>query len=428
MLALWLCCPALLHCVQLEDGSGGATPTWGDAEQVHDDGSAPAVAIDVTGNAVAVWTQADGFWSSRFTQDDRWRSAELISSGGDALPTATVAMHGNGDAVAVWSQFFVRDNIFTNRYASGVGWGISHRIDDDNGNGFGPQVSIGSDDSVVAVWVQFDGTRDDVWSNRRTSQGGWGSPERIETNNLLDASGPQVAVDPSGNAMAVWAQSDGIRSDVWYNRYTPAGKWGSARRVENNNAGDAKDPQVGVDAEGVTVAVWSQSDGTTFDIWANRYTPTEGWGNPQRIEADGEGDATEPDVAVGPDGSAVAVWTQFDGANDDVRSNRYTPGIGWGVAERIETIDAGSAEQPRVAIDREGNAVAVWQQFDGTNDNVWSNHSTPSRGWGIAQRIDTDGTGIPSDPRIAMNPNGTAVAVWRVFGGTNHGVWSNRLE
>ena len=46
---------------------------------------------------------------------------------------------------------------------------------------------------------------------------------------------------------------------------------------------------------------------------------------------------------------------------------------GWDVAELLETDDAGDARGPRVALDPNGNAVAVWTQSDGTRDNIWAN-------------------------------------------------------
>ncbi|TPW09101.1 MAG: hypothetical protein FD130_2655, partial [Halothiobacillaceae bacterium] len=51
----------------------------------------------------------------------------------------------------------------------------------------------------------------------------------------------------------------------------------------------------------------------------------------------------------------------------------YTAGAGWGVAGLIETDNAGSASSPQVAIDANGNALAVWHQSDGTRYNIWAN-------------------------------------------------------
>jgi hypothetical protein len=46
---------------------------------------------------------------------------------------------------------------------------------------------------------------------------------------------------------------------------------------------------------------------------------------------------------------------------------------GWGTGERIESDNAGSAFEPQVALDANGNALAVGTQSDGARDNIWSN-------------------------------------------------------
>ena len=94
----------------------------------------------------------------------------------------------------------------------------------------------------------------------------------IETDNAGDAINPQVAFDASGNAVVVWQQSDGTRYNIWSNRYTAStGLWGTAALIETDNAGDANNPQVAIDASGNALAVWSQSDGTRYNIWSNMY-------------------------------------------------------------------------------------------------------------------------------------------------------------
>jgi hypothetical protein len=80
-------------------------------------------------------------------------------------------------------------------------------------------------------------------------------------------------VDGSGNAVAVWQQDNGTgtRTNIWASRFVPATGWGTATLVETDNAGDALVPQVAVDGSGNAVAVWYQSDGTRSNIWANRF-------------------------------------------------------------------------------------------------------------------------------------------------------------
>jgi hypothetical protein len=443
-LVLWLACAGTVQCVQLQD-SGGATNQWGVAERVHDKGIDADVAVDAAGNAVAVWVevqvQRTGIWSSRYTRggEPAWRAPEqldLPAAGpvGRPLDHPRVAMDARGNAVAAWAQFFQRDNVYANQATPAGSWGIfSTRLDDDDGDGrlpsdSGPQVSMNADGVAVVVWVQVDSLEQDVWAARATPGTQWEPADRIEVNDSTQASGPQVAVDADGNAIAVWAMVDGGMSHIWFNRYASGEGWGTdASPIESNSAGDAEAPQVGVDAEGNAIAVWSQFDGEKYDIWSNRYTSGVGWDStPQRIDSENGGDAVDPDIAVLPEGRAFAVWSQFDGNDDDIWSNRYT-GTRWGTAQRIEENDEGSAVAPRVAVDSDGTAVAVWRQFGAAGNGVWANSSSRDGNWGNAGPIDT-GDGPVGNPRVAMTPNGDAVAVWTVSGAANPGVWSNRLE
>src|SRR5437764_713321 len=86
----------------------------------------------------------------------------------------------------------------------------------------------------------------------------------------------------------------------------------------------------------------------------------QGWGTATLIETD-SGAADNPDVAIDSGGNAIAVWRQFDGTADSIYANRYLAGQGWGTPTPIET-GINGADIPRVAIDGNGNAIAIWQQ------------------------------------------------------------------
>ena len=102
----------------------------------------------------------------------------------------------------------------------------------------------------------------------------WGTAQLIETDNVDDAASPQIAVDGSGNALAVWYQSDGTRTNIWANRFS-AGAWGTAQLIETTNAGQALFPQIAVNGIGNAIAVWYQTETDLItsrrDIWANRF-------------------------------------------------------------------------------------------------------------------------------------------------------------
>jgi Bacterial Ig-like domain len=404
----------------------------------HDPGNAsvPQIAFDASGNALAVWRQTDGtrynIWSNRYVAGTGWgATATLIetdNAGDAAIPQ--IAVEAGGNAMAVWRENDgTRYNIWANHFVAGMGWGAATLIETDNvGDANYPQIAVDSNGNAMAVWGQTDGTRFNINANRYVAGTGWGTPTLIETDNAGAAVTPRIAVDASGNIFAVWQENDGTRTNIWANRYAVGTGWGTAALIETNNAGGAYSPQIAVDANGNALAVWSQSDGTRYNIWSNRYVAGTGWGTATLIETDNLGDANYPQVAVDVSGNALAVWEQSDGTRTNIWANRYVVGTGWGTAALIETDNAGDANIPQIAIDASGNAIAVWQQSNGTYYYIWTNRFVVGTGWGTAARIEVGNLGDAQIPQIAVDASGNALAVWQESDGTRTNVWANRFQ
>lgn len=414
------------------DSSAG----WGIAELIETDNDGDAryveVAVDSNGNAMAVWRQNDGIrnniWANRYHVGTGWGTATLIendNTGNAFYPN--VAVDDSGNAIAVWYQFDgVRTNILANRYVEGVGWDTATLIETDNaGNANNPEVDVDSGGNAIAVWYQSDGTRLNILANHFVIGLGWSTPTLIETDNTGSAFRPEVAIDSNGNAMAVWYQYDGTRYNIWANRYVAGTGWGTASLIETDNAGDAYYPKVAMDGSGNAIAVWHQDNGTSYNVWANRYVVGTGWGTPTIIETE-NADAYPPRVAVDGSGNAIAMWYQHDGTRLSIWANRYVVETGWGTASLVETDDVGDASYPEVAVDSSGNAIAVWRQDDGTRTNIWANHYVKGIGWGSPTLIETDNVGGTNEPKIAVDGSGNAIAAWHQYDSTRDNIWANR--
>jgi hypothetical protein len=131
------------------------------------------------------------------------------------------------------------------------------------------QVSVNSSGHAIAVWQQYDGTTESIYANRFDGTS-WGTAELIETNDNGSADLAQVAVDSSGNAIAVWRQFDGSVYNIWANRFNGI-IWGTAQLIENDDNGGADDPQVEIDSSGNATAVWSKAINSDRSIYANRF-------------------------------------------------------------------------------------------------------------------------------------------------------------
>ena len=431
--------------------SGGATDfyevgltrdgRWGDAEHIGGAGAGNSggarIAADPSGHAVAVWYEFENggyegggprIWSSGYVPGLGWGVPERIGGAGPEVQSdPSVTMSAHGAAIAVWRQY-PPGSLWANRYTSEEGWGVPGPVTEGNtGNTWTLEVASDPIGNALAVWSEYDGTWANIWANRYSVGEGWGVPVLIEGDDAGTALEPRVAVGPNGDAVAVWTQHDGTRYNIWSNRYGVADGWGLAEPIDSGDGG-ASSPHVGVDHDGRAVAVWGQHDGNWFSAWANRYIPGEGWSVAELIETDSTHGVSYPELAVHPDGDAMAVWT----SSSDIWANHYTPSVGWGTAVRIEEGD-GLARLPHVALDPQGNAVAVWNQhrFEPLANTVWANHYLRGGGWGVPEIIAGAGARSTYEPRVVVDSNGRALLVWDQSDSDpllHSTIWSNRFD
>ena len=69
-------------------------------------------------------------------------------------------------------------------------------------------------------------------------------------------------------------------------------------------------------------------------------TPSMDW-SPATLVETGTTTASSPKIAVDPNGNIMAVWVQYDMNDTDqtIYANRYVVGSGWGTATLLETSD-----------------------------------------------------------------------------------------
>ncbi|MBI5512069.1 MAG: hypothetical protein HY903_25200 [Deltaproteobacteria bacterium] len=352
---------------------------WGTDQALETDVNnvvAIEVCTDGVGNGFAVWSQSDGtrrnIWAARYRGAlATWGAAALLDTNDNGANASRVAADAAGNAAAVWYQSNgVRVRVFSARYAAGVGWGAPVGLDAANGDSAMPRIAMHAAGVATAVWMQDDGTRDSIFANRY--DGAWGAAAALESGTG-DADAPQVGVSQNGTVIAVWAQTDGARYNIWYNRYTTA--WGTAARIASDTH-DGRDPHLALDANGNAVAVWRQNDGSRDNVVASRFTAVSAsWSPPVLIETNNGavgavGTAGGPQVTIAGDGSAVAVWPQSDGIQFNIWANRFDAAAGaWGAAKRIESA-ANDAMDPAITADGGGNATAIWQQGNGAANDI----------------------------------------------------------
>jgi hypothetical protein len=367
-----------------------------------------------------------------------WGTAAPISLRPQKEFLPRVAVNSNGNGMAVWESVRVTDisHDIAFSYYTKSGWSTPNvipllaptSVNSFYENSRNPEVAIDPNGNAIAVWRQGDAQFEfNIWSSRYAPGSGWSQRERI-SDSFLDASDPQIAFDANGNALAIWKGGAGIQ----YNRYTAGVGWGPTAlpQVISAFGADASEPILTTNANGDAMAVWTQKEdfaGNRLDLWSSRYSvTTQTWGAPQLIETNNSGlIPIFKRVVMDSTGTATVVWSQYDGTRLHVLANRHVNGA-WGVATPIEASDnapMGSALDPRITIDGNGNSLAMWRQVFGSDSEsgrggaYMSARFTPGAGWNTPVSIGTyPADRYPSsDYQISSNAAGNAVAVWTLF-------------
>jgi PKD domain len=296
--------PRVLQATIRPPGAG----TWPNANDLSGEPLAirsHAIALDNGGNAVAVWAQRDTttFYvvgDLRPAAGGVWRAPVALSSlSADASAGPALAVVPSGEALVAWIDSgavrLARGNAATGVWdpavspafggvnadtdidvelnASGaavVAWSWRRAPGGPNvvqasfrtpGGGWGPVVDLGTAGagrSRVQAGLSANGAAAVVWLNgttltgRSRTTGAWTGPRTIATN--VAASGGRLAMNPAGNAVALWPNSGtgAIRAAL-----RPAGSaWQAPVRVSGPGSFE---PRVALDGASAAVAVWNRT-------------------------------------------------------------------------------------------------------------------------------------------------------------------------
>jgi hypothetical protein len=291
-----------------------------------------------------------------------WQTPLLLENSNDfnVSNRLLAASSPNGDAIVMWEQSDGTPDgntrkLFARRYVSGQGWGAAAAV---------PGLSASSDSQVL-----------------------------IEGKLLMDAAGT-----------ATW-----LRPNLETRRFSAAG-WSPPFLPPPRTGGLLS--AAAIDASGAITALISGSDVYVNKLPAN----ANSWLDWVGIDASGTLPAQAADLAIGVDGTAIAIWRERNpgDANYSIKAARYVPQAGgWQTPVSIDaSFDNVSPETPpRVAADAAGNAIAVWHQGNSLYYNVFS----VTGGWGTAVQVDANAVDsiFTAEVRIVMTPAGRAVVTWR---------------
>lgn len=238
----------------------------------------------------------------------------------------------------------------------------------------------------------------------------------------------QMAVDPAGNAFAVWLHDT---ASVKVSRFDAArGAWSVPVQLSGGPAGPTlrlSPPSIDVDDLGNAVVAWVQQNTASPSysvVWAARYlSAQEVWAGAQVVSHMDGSLAHSPQVAL-RGGRAALAWVRDDspfGLADSVWWSRLFSGqTTWSVPDRIDDPRApeGKVTGLRLALGGSEQAALVWSK-SGTRypgvPVIWANLAS-IYGGGFPEIISNHWLDPETAPQVVIEFGGRVRVAWQQSG------------
>lgn len=308
----------------------------------------------------------------------------------------------------------------TSSLEGAISWQPPLDVTQSGGNTVGMQVAPYTDGRAIAVWSWFNGTNYVIQSSLIKNSGSWTKPVTISTPGA-DAFFPQISVDSKGNAIAIWAQKNSNNILVIQAANKPRnGIWGQPSNVSiNDNRGDATLPQIAFNKKGKAHAVWQKKcKGRWIIQYATKPEASSmlgNWSKPKGLSSrmtSGTG-TIQPQLSVDPAGDIYVVWN--NASRETIEAICQVANKNWGAIRVISNPNV-AASSPQLASDNNGNAVALWNAFDGSNWIIQSATHLFKGSWCAPTTVSLPGEDS-SFPALAVDNMGNATAAWQTMQG-----------
>jgi len=265
--------------------------------------------------------------------------------------------------------------------------------------------------NAIAVGIGTDAGGDPMIQTMTRPFGGqWSASVPLAGSSATDVRPAQVAVNPHGDAVAIWSADIGGPAGVVRVSTRPAGGQWSAPQVISEDAVYDPDVDVAIDAQGNATAIWTEFSATASAFVVRSASRPSGgdWSDP--VDFSKSALRSSARLAVDPQGNVTAVWLG-DGTISPavVRSKSRPAGGAWSTEVDLSSDDAtAGAEGPQLAVDALGNVTAVWSSHATAGGyTVQSSRRAATGDWSAAVDV---GTGYSQ--QVAVDPQGNATAVW----------------
>ncbi|MGD8567946.1 MAG: hypothetical protein PVJ39_07650 [Gammaproteobacteria bacterium] len=451
-----LCCGLfLLLTVTTSFAASPVNSAWQGPVQVSNDDTWTSpnaqIVINEHGDGIATWQQYTlldntyGIWVARFNKEHGWSTPEKISGNtvGQVGNPPSVAINEHGDAVVAWPVFNINSSpmstVWSSYFDHKKGWSAPVKIQSDAVDAYSPLVTIDERGNAIAIWSQNNPEYDrtNIYANYYHKNHGWGHSAMIQSDARVLSVDIAIVNNHEGNTVAMWSQfdsnPDNPQTGLVTRSYIKDKGWTSPEFVTRE---DALSPSIAINKNGKSIVAWGSlnPDTNQYNVKVNMRRGNSTWGDSQLIQSDPTIDAQAIKAAINERGDALVLWrgstyVYFGTAPIDMYSNVYDEKSGWSTEQKVS--DTAPYSVPQLALDENGNAIAVWEKTTtGPNPyvdfhDIYAFYYSPDKGWYNSQSIETF-DGDSTYPQLSMTESGDTLAIWEQssnIGGAT--LWSN---
>jgi hypothetical protein len=329
------------------------------------------------------------------------------------------------------------------------------RTDNKGANGAAPAVAGSSEDDFVIVFQKngttgdnlYEGIHDNVYVLPYDNAGQQliDYPFQLNTFTAYTRAEPVAAGLNDGGFAVTWqsfnqTNDPNCRVQCWdiYARLYNFSATRQPTNIEflvntNYTKGDQSQPAIANLNNGGFVVGWHSANGTSYDVYAQRYSPTadplDNGGFMVNIHTDYY--QIRPAITSLNNGDFVVTWQ--NGCIDDDGYSIYVKQFNiFGSPLGNETpVDNGlcGSENPAIASLQDGGFIITWQGIEGNDWEVYGRQYNASGSpQGAEFQVNVDTNGEQSDPSVAGLNNGGFVVVWSCQTDYGFGIYAREYD
>jgi hypothetical protein len=333
-----------------------------------------------------------------------WGPSVAVSTVGQESEHPRLGSDAAGDQVAVWERVAATNEWVVEAAVrpAGGSWSAPVEVSAVAQGPRNPTVAVNAAGDAIVVWQQGTPSGTGIMAARGDASGSWGAAETVSVG--FDLGRPMVGIDNGGNAVAAWREELPNTEYGTGVKVLEGGSWGSLQTYGPISA-SYDDRRLAVDPAGDAVLLNSYEGA----IEVVSRSAGGSWGGVETLKSGGGARVHAPQLAISPNGEAVAIWANGGSGNTAIEAARMDVAGIWGTVEEVHA--AGSLQEPSIAIDGVGKATAVWANSVFAGGWAFESATQDAGGaWTAAPAL-----AVPTnsfEPRIKLMPSGAATVLW----------------